>query len=216
MKKFWQRPGVWILGCVCVAGLAVLAWPRTGPAEPASSQTAESSVSSSASQGAASQPEAPADWMAGAFGFTNGAGDAFLVPRMGPELEAPEQLTRAVGENGVVLQLTYAGWQEGTAQDTGRFTADNFDNIPGWRYTVTEGAPGSGKTYYAAPENALEPALLETRPGDGRPLEETAAAELEAEKGRAIQNSWLLAGLGRRPSSTWFSLRPRGRTFWPA
>lgn len=95
-----------------------------------------------------------------------------------------------------MLQLTYAGFQEGTAQDTGRFTADNFDNIPGWRYTVTEGAPGSGKTYYAAPENALEPALLETRPGDGRPLEETAAAELEAEKGRAIQNSWLLAGLG--------------------
>ncbi len=195
MKKFWQRPGVWILGCVCVAGLAVLAWPRTGPAEPASSQTAESSVSSSASQGAASQPEAPADWMAGAFGFTNGAGDAFLVPRMGPELEAPEQLTRVVGENGVVLQLTYAGWQEGTAQDTGRFTADNFDNIPGWRYTVTEGTPGSGKTYYAAPENALEPALLETRPGDGQPLDETAA-ELEAEKGRAIQNSWLLAELG--------------------
>ena len=109
MKKFWQRPGVWILGCVCVAGLAVLAWPRTGPAEPASSQTAESSVSSSASQGAAAQPEAPADWMAGAFGFTNGAGDAFLVPRMGPELEAPEQLTRAVGENGTVLHLSYAG-----------------------------------------------------------------------------------------------------------
>ena len=27
-------------------------------------------------------------------------------------------------------------------------------------------------------------------------MEETAAAELEAEKGRAIQNSWLLAGLG--------------------
>lgn len=209
MKKFWQRPGVWILGCVCVAGLAVLAWPRTGPAEPASSQTAESNVSSSASQGAASQPEAPADWMAGAFGFTNEAGDAFLVPRMGPELEDPKQLTRAVGENGVVLQLSCAGWQEGTAQDTGRFTADNFENIPGWRYTVTEGTPGSGKTYYAALENALEPALLETRLGDGRPLDETAA-ELEAEKGRAIQNSWQLAGLGEEAEFYLVLFAPEG------
>ena len=37
---------------------------------------------------------------------------------------------------------------------------------------------------------------METRPGDGQPLDQSAAAELEAEKGRAIQNSWLLAGLG--------------------
>lgn len=195
MKQFWQRPGIWILGCVCALGLAVLAWPRTAPAEPASSQGAGSSVPTSVSQ---PEPpaEQPADLMAGAFGLTNGAGDAFLVPRMGPELEAPEQLTRAVGENGVVLQLSYAGWQEGTAQDIGRFTAENFENIPGWRYTVTEGTPGSGKTYYAAPENALEPALLTIRPGDAQPLAEDAAAQLEAEKGRTIQNSWQLAGLG--------------------
>ena len=51
---------------------------------------------------------------------------------------------------------------------------------------------------------------METRPGDGQPLEETAAAELEAEKGRAIQNSWLLAGLGEEAEFYLVLFAPEG------
>lgn len=209
MKQFWQRPG--IRGLVCTVGLAVLAFGTGCSPQPAASVSSPAAGSSSPSS--VSQPETPAeqpDLMAGAFGFTNEAGDTFLVPRMGPAPEAPEQLTLAVGENGTQLHLAYAGWQEGTAQDTGRFTAENFENIPGWRYTVAEGAPGSGKTYYAAPENALEPALLETRPGNAQPLEEAAAAQLEAEKGRTIQNSWQLAGLGEKSGFYLVLFAPEG------
>lgn len=143
-------------------------------------------------------PETPAEpaipaivHIGNVYGFTNADGSVLLVPG---ETDRPQRFKRAVGDCGAILTLAYAGEQAASADDSGRFTAYNFDNLAGERFTVTEGMALGNETYYLLDETEFDSrTILDTQPGDSSPLDAADAAQLTATRDRAVSDSWELA-----------------------
>ncbi len=132
------------------------------------------------------------------FGFTNGDGQTILIPKLSVLPPVPEAVTLAVGEYGNILTVEYAGFQEGIREkDTGRMTPDNFENISGHLYTVTEGTAAPGETYYMLDPNTFpRELLLPVAKGDHSAADEALLADLTEQTGRSVQDSWLLGTIG--------------------
>ncbi|KAI7253430.1 hypothetical protein KC345_g11374, partial [Hortaea werneckii] len=99
-----------------------------------------------------------------------------------------------------VLTVKFEKWQAGSDNSNGRELANNIANLPGYLYTVENGAAEPDETYYLAdsaifpPDSLLkvQPAGAETQPlAAGDPVRKSIAAA----KQREIQSAWKLAGL---------------------
>lgn len=134
MDHHWKKRGIFAaclpVCCVLVLAVALLAscsaTPDTGDTPP--------------SPPVANEPESPQEptqqepipvVIQSTFGFADQDGRTLLLPSASSQPEDPEALDTAIGTYGTILPIVYAGQQEGTAQDSGRMTADNFPNIPG-------------------------------------------------------------------------------------
>ena len=132
-----------------------------------------------------------------AFGFTDGAGQTILIPKLSTLPQDLEAVTLAVGEYGNILTVEYAGFQEGSRADTCRMTPDNFENIGGHLYTVTEGTAAPGETYYMLDPNTFpQELLMPVAKGDHSAAKEALVTTLAEQTGRSVQGSWLLGTIG--------------------
>ncbi|MGE5371624.1 MAG: hypothetical protein ACM3QZ_06495 [Solirubrobacterales bacterium] len=115
----------------------------------------------------------------------------------------PESLTVAIGENGRVLPVTFQKHQKANDQDSGRQTADNFDNMDGDLYLITTEKAEPDETYYLADPTVFVPqAILNARPWNDRDnslappaLDKKTLTQVEKAKGRKIDQSWILSDL---------------------
>lgn len=208
MNRTWKKRGI-LSVCVallCVVGLAIvlLSGGRSTPAEsaaPSQSGTTGDSTGTSQETGETVPEEPGVVVIQNTFGFADESGSTLILPAAGNQPEDPERIDTAIGTYGTILPVTYAGQQEGTAQDTGRFTADNFPNIPGQLYTVADAAAVPNETYYLVDSEKFDlRAFLPVAQGDHSPADGQLTSQLEAEVGRLVQNSWLLGTAGSETS----------------
>ncbi len=120
-----------------------------------------------------------------------------MLPAFSNQPEDPEQIDTAIGTYGTILPIVYAGEQEGTSQDSGRFTADNFPNIPGLLYTAADAPAVPNETYYLVDSEQFDlRVFLLVEQGDHSAAGSQLTSQLEAEVGRPVQASWLLGMAG--------------------
>lgn len=208
-KGTGKKIAVTILGCLCICALAVLLLTSGNTQSPAPTEapTLPPETTAAPTQAPAEAPtEAPAETQAtqpavvtigDVFGFTDGAGQTILIPKLSSLPPVPEAVTLAVGEYGNILTVEYAGFQEGSRADTGRMTPDNFENIGGHLYTVTEGTAAPGETYYMLDPNTFpQELLMPVAKGDHSAANESLVSTLAEQTGRSVQDSWLLGTIG--------------------
>lgn len=198
---------VTILGCLCICALVVLLLtsgknqapaPTEAPTLPPETTAAPTQAPAEAPTETQAEVTQPAVVTIGdAFGFTDGAGQTILIPKLSTLPQDLEAVTLAVGEYGNILTVEYAGFQEGSRADTGRMTPDNFENIGGHLYTVTEGTAAPGETYYMLDPNTFpQELLMPVTKGDHSAAKEALVTTLAEQTGRSVQDSWLLGTIG--------------------
>lgn len=191
---------LWAAGAaaVCILGAAWL-WRSESaapPASPASSAPASSSAPGPDSE-APSSPEPAATAIQDTFGFAGPDGSTLLLPAQAVQPQDPQAIDTAVGAWGTLLPVTWAGTQEGDSQDTGRWTAANLGHMAGQLYQAEGAAALPDQTYYLIDSGQFDrAAFLTVEPGDHSPASGDRTARLEAETGRAVQDSWLLGTAG--------------------
>jgi len=140
------------------------------------------------------------------FGFADKLGSRLITIEPGEEAklldkDALEKLDMAIGENGSVVTIKYAGEQKRNDKlDNGRQMAHNFANLPGYLFDVVAGEAEADASYYLV--NSAEfntQALLGlkmTHLGydaveveQGVPIRELAS---QAKSGRALTHLWEL------------------------
>ncbi|MDU4696881.1 MAG: hypothetical protein E6Y08_13775 [Paenibacillus sp.] len=134
----------------------------------------------------------------GVFGFADETGSRLIVTgEVEGQRENLDQITHAVGENGVILSVTHEMWQEGDDAGSGRDTSYNFAHLSGDLFTVTEGIAEPNATYYLfQPQEIPLNSLLEVAL-DGQPVvDENLRERLESAKDRDIRQLWRLAEIG--------------------
>lgn len=183
---------------LCILGAAWL-WLSQPAAPPASSASSAPAVSST--PGADSEAPASSDpavtVIQDTFGFAGPDGSTLLLPAQAVQPQDPQAIDTAVGAWGTLLPVTWAGTQDADRQDSGRWTAANFDHMAGQLYRVEGASALPDQTYYLIDTDALDrSAFLTVERGDHSPASAELSARLEAETGRAVQDSWLLGTAG--------------------
>ncbi|EES71944.1 hypothetical protein POTG_03461 [Paenibacillus sp. oral taxon 786 str. D14] len=142
--------------------------------------------------------EVDPDQLKGIFGFADETGSRIIVA--GEEEGQQEQLaqiTHAIGENGVVLPVTYDTWQRGDGAGSGRDTSYNFAHLSGDIFTVTEGTAQPNATYYLfQPQDIPLDSLLNVVTDGRSVMDEPLREKLESEKDRTIRQLWSLVEVG--------------------
>lgn len=195
MKKKGTRKKivVTLLGCLCICALAVLL--LTSGKNQAAAPTQAPAEAPTETQAEVTQPAVVT--IGDVFGFTDADGQPILIPKLSTLPQDLEAVTLAVGEYGNILTVEYAGFQEGSRADTGRMTPDNFENIGGHLYTVTEGTAAPGETYYMLDPNTFpQELLMPVAKGDHSAAKEALVTTLAEQTGRSVQDSWLLGTIG--------------------
>lgn len=135
------------------------------------------------------------------FGFADEAGSHILVTREADGSgEQMKSLNTAIGNGGQVLPVKFEKWQPGSANSNGRELANNIANLPGYLFTVVDGAAEPDETYYMA-DSAVLPldSLLAVQPAgaENPPLTagDSVRKSIANAKQREIQAAWKLAGL---------------------
>ncbi len=99
------------------------------------------------------------------FGFTDESGSRLIVRYYEDDggaalIERPEQYTLAIGDYGQTARLSFAGWQDATDENNYEDTAGNFDNLPGYVYSVQDGELLPDSVYGLIAEGTLDDALI--------------------------------------------------------
>jgi len=136
------------------------------------------------------------------FGFADREGKQLLVTGQDEgEEKIMALLDRAIGENSSVLSVKFVKWQQGDEESSsGRDTAQNFKNIPGYLFTVLEGKAVTDQTYYLADSRDFNTqSLLPIQPtnaekGSANVDEETKMGISLAQK-RGIKQIWKFADI---------------------
>lgn len=196
-KSFFLAAGA---AALCILGAAWL-WLSRPAAPPASSASSASSGPASSAPGADSESPAPSEpavtVIQDTFGFAGPDGSTLLLPAQAVQPQDPQAIDTAVGAWGTLLPVTWAGTQDADSQDTGRWTAANFGHMAGQLYQVEGAAALPDQTYYLIDTDGLDrSAFLPVEKGDHSPASGDLTARLEAETGRAVQDSWLLGTAG--------------------
>jgi len=91
-----------------------------------------------------------------AFGFADQTGSRLIVVDYvqdegpdydGPNFEDPAHYTMAIGQYGGLVRISYSSWQDETGGNNYRDAAHNFDNLPGYVFSVADGMLQPDKTY---------------------------------------------------------------------
>lgn len=156
--------------------------------------------------------EADPSQLNGLFGFADETGSRFIVT--GEEERQQEQLdriTHALGENRILLSVSYDTWQEGDDAGSRRDTSYNFAHLTGDLFTVSSGTAQPNATYYLfsteeVPLNSLLEVAL-----DGQPVvDENLRDRLESQKNLGIRQLWHLAGIGEDADLYLVLFQPEG------
>jgi hypothetical protein len=125
------------------------------------------------------------------FGFTNESGKLILLADQSKEAESLYNVNKAIGENGNVLTIKYLRAQKGNEKDSGRQTSQNFDNLSGQIFEITQGTAKENETYYLANDNEFNTkSILDSQEGNQTELDIAAIQEIEKVKNRKVQKSW--------------------------
>lgn len=96
-------------------------------------------------------------WHESVFGFA-GDGNKIIVPIRGDldtrDYPDPTKIVLAYGNGGEILKVRYVNRQEESAENTYRDTSQNFDNLAGFIYEVTEGMAKPNANYLLATASA--------------------------------------------------------------
>lgn len=195
--KEMKRFGIVILAFLLLAGCQTTA-PSISPAQtPAPSPTA-AVVTDSPAASPSEQKGSPTvgfEKIDNVFGFADETGTKIITITNMKPMDAPEEYDLAIGY-GSAIELEFVGWQDATAQDSGRQTPDNFDNLAGDVFKAKNGIFTAGKTYFLAKSSVVAPDALKTLISleqDGGIVDETTVKSIEAIKNRKIVESTLLA-----------------------
>ncbi|MFF2089621.1 hypothetical protein [Paenibacillus sp. NPDC058174] len=132
----------------------------------------------------------------GIFGFANSTGSKLLA-EWGDGGEPPKGNLIAIGDQGRVVTVTYAGSQEETEADNGRQTSQNFDQSRGWLYDVIGGNATDNESYFIIDKTLLnENMLLPLRGAEQQTEPAALKADIEKLKGRKVESVSPLQQIG--------------------
>ncbi|MDQ0196341.1 hypothetical protein [Paenibacillus wynnii] len=135
------------------------------------------------------------------FGFTDGESKQLLVTGQNEgEEKLMAQLNSAIGENGNVLSVKFVEWQTGNELNNGRDTAQNFENLAGYLFTIVEGKAAPDQTYYLADQADFNTKSLQTihsmKADEGSTeVEASVKKEISAAQQRDIEQIWKFADI---------------------
>ncbi|KGE16572.1 hypothetical protein [Paenibacillus wynnii] len=135
------------------------------------------------------------------FGFTDGEGKQLLVTGQNEgEEKLMVQLNSAIGENGNVLSIDFVKKQTVNELNNGRDTAQNFNNLDGYLFTIEEGKAAPDQTYYLvdrADFNTKSLLTIHSLNADegSTEVEASVKKEITAAQQRDIEEIWKFADI---------------------
>jgi hypothetical protein len=137
------------------------------------------------------------DKLTNLFGFTNETAKYIILAYKLEEEQSIYAVNKAIGENGKVLTVKYLKTQEENEKDNGRLTAQNFDNLAGYIFEITQGTAKENETYYLVNDNEFNTkAILNTQAGDQTEIDAISKEEIEKIKNRKVLSSWQIGKVG--------------------
>ncbi|GGG70872.1 hypothetical protein [Paenibacillus radicis (ex Gao et al. 2016)] len=204
MRKLWIAlfAAVFVLsGCTATSSKGTSS-VSPSPTASASNETPTPSLTQTPSLEPSETPKPPdkladlTDLSKGIFAFANHSGDKLLAEWDGGG-EPPKGDLIAIGDQGRVVSVSFAGSQEATAEDNGRQTSQNFDQRKGWLYEVTEGNATDNESYFIIDKGLInESMLLPLSLADKQTESETLKSDIEELKGRKVESVSPLQQMG--------------------
>lgn len=124
------------------------------------------------------------------FGFTNETAKYIIIAGSLEEGQSIDGVNTAIGENGNLLTIKYQRTQEKNEKDNGRLTAQNFDNLAGYIFEITQGTAKQNETYYLINDKFNVKSILDSQKGNQAEIDAAAKEEIEKIKGRKVKNGW--------------------------
>jgi hypothetical protein len=130
------------------------------------------------------------------FGFTNETAKYIILSGKLEKGQSIDGVNRAIGENGNLLTIKYLRAQEKNEKDNGRLTAQNFDNLAGYIFEITQGTAKENETYYLINDEFNVKSILDSQKGNQAEIDAAAKEEIEKIKNRKVKSSWEIGVLG--------------------
>lgn len=124
------------------------------------------------------------------FGYANKTGKLLIIPDTG---QTPQNLNRAIGDGGKILNIKYLKYQQSSNEDTMRDTANNFDNRQGYIFEVVDGTAVPNKTYLLADDNFLNNKTDFTPEPIDESIDGDTVKRIEDSKNRKTVAVWTVA-----------------------
>jgi hypothetical protein len=136
------------------------------------------------------------DTLSNLFGFTNETAKYIILAGSLEEGQSIVTINKAIGENGNLLTIKYLRRQEKNEKDNGRLTAQNFDNLEGYIFEITQGTAKQNETYYLINDKFNAKSILDSQKGNQAEIDAAAKEEIEKIKGRKVKSSWEIGVVG--------------------
>jgi hypothetical protein len=136
------------------------------------------------------------DTLSNLFGFTNETAKYIILAGSLEEGQSIVTINKAIGENGNLLTIKYLRRQEKNEKDNGRLTAQNFDNLAGYIFEITQGTAKQNETYYLINDKFNAKSILDSQKGNQAEIDAAAKEEIEKIKGRKVKSSWEIGVVG--------------------
>jgi hypothetical protein len=136
------------------------------------------------------------DTLTNLFGFTNETAKYIILAGSLEEGQSIDAVNKAIGENGNLLTIKYLRTQEKNEKDNGRLTAQNFDNLEGYIFEITQGTAKQNETYYLINDKFNAKSILDSQKGNQAEIDAAAKEEIEKIKGRKVKSSWEIGVVG--------------------
>jgi hypothetical protein len=136
------------------------------------------------------------DALTNLFGFTNETAKYIILAGNLEEGQSIGAINKAIGENGNILTIKYLRTQEKNEKDNGRLTAQNFDNLAGYIFEITQGTAKQNETYYLINDKFNAKSILDSQKGNQAEIDAAAKEEIEKRKGRKVKSSWEIGVVG--------------------
>jgi hypothetical protein len=129
-----------------------------------------------------------------AFAFSNEAGTKLIVFTQVSDVNSLSSLNVAIGVSGQYLPIAYDKKQDSNSNDTGNYSAYNFNNLEGYLFNVTSGTAKSNTTYLLVKDTLVPQTSLLTNTQNG-PVVMTHEQKVDIgnAKGRVADQGWILA-----------------------
>ncbi len=125
------------------------------------------------------------------FGFTNQESNLIITSGHQENVNNVEDINKAIGENGNILDIRYLRTQTQGEKDNGRLTSQNFDNLQGKIFEITSGKARANETYYLVKGMEFNTdAVLNSQESNHHNASADTIEEIERIKGRNIKDSW--------------------------